>query len=384
MNVQRLLAVAYKELREVVRDRISFLLTFLMPPMMMLVFGYGMSQDVEHVPFVIIDYDRTALSRDYAYHYISSRYFAFQGYAENERSAERLMAHGDIRVILIIPERFQERLLAGRSTQIQSLLDGTFTVPVRTIRGYIQAISSEASGEMQAAYVAQHAGIPVEQVKRQAQPLNIAVRYLYNQEMRNTWTVAPLLLMMILIWTTPLLMALSVVREKETGSIYNMYASTVSRAEYLVGKLLPNIGFSSINVVLLYLLATVYYGAPFKGSLPAFALVSLLYVVALSSLGLLISLLVRVQQAALLISIVLAMIIMEQYSGMSAPIQDMTGVNYFIAHLFPAMYYTDAIQIAFLKGGGILELWQDLGALAAYSLVMLLLVHSLFRKRVRA
>src|SRR5579859_7334955 len=118
MNLQRVLAVAFKELREVVRDRILLLMTFLMPPMMMLVFAYGMSQEVENVPFVIVDYDRTPMSRDYAYRFIASRYFKFRGYEMNERDAQRQMDHGDIRYIMVIPERFQEQLRAGRSAQV--------------------------------------------------------------------------------------------------------------------------------------------------------------------------------------------------------------------------------------------------------------------------
>jgi len=163
-----------------------------------------------------------------------------------------------------------------------------------------------------------------------------------------------------------------------------MYSSTLSRWEYLIGKLLPNVTFGFVNALLLFCLATYYYGAPFKGSFPAFALATLLYVMAISSYGLLISLLARVQQAALIICIILAAIIMDQYSGMNTPIADMTGPNYVVAHLFPAMYYNNVVQSAFLKGGGIGELWPDMLALAVYVLVMLNVVHFLFRKRVRA
>jgi ABC-2 type transport system permease protein/ribosome-dependent ATPase len=210
------------------------------------------------------------------------------------------------------------------------------------------------------------------------------VRYLYNQEMRAAWTITPLLLMIILIWTTPLLMALSVVREKETGAIYNMYASTLSRAEYLIGKLLPNVAFSFINAILLFLLATRYYGAPFRGNLPVFALASLFYVAGISCLGLLISLIARVQQAALIMTIIIASIIMNQYSGINVSIADMTGPNYVMAHLFPPMYYTEVIQSSCLKGGGLKELWPDVLALAVCALAMFGIVLGLFRKRVPA
>lgn len=384
MNLRRMLAVASKELREILRDRVFCLLTFLMPPMMMLVFGYGMSQDVEHVPFVIVDYDHTPFSRDYAYRYIASRYFRFQGYAISEQAAEQRMARGEIRFILILPDHFQERLSSGRSVAVQSLLDGTFTVPSLTIKSYVEAVGSEAGGEIQQEYAARYTGVPADRARNMAQPLTLQIRYLYNQDMRAIWTVAPMLVLIILIWTTPLLMSLSVVREKESGAIYNMYASTLSRWEYLIGKLLPNVGFSCLNAALLTCLAIFYYGAPFKGDVLAFALATVLYVIAISAYGLLISLMVRVQQAALIISIILAAIIMDQYSGMHTPVADMTGPNYVVAHLFPAMYYNDVVEMAFLKGGGFRELGTDILALAVYVLVVLHVVHALFRKRVRA
>jgi ABC-2 type transport system permease protein/ribosome-dependent ATPase len=339
---------------------------------------------VENVPLAILDYDRSAMSRDYAQHYVDSRYFDFKGYLSNIQEVDGLLAAGKIRVAIIIPEHFQEELMAGRPVAIQTLLDGTFTGPVRTIQGYLDAINSGVNGELQVGYLAHRLGIPLERALLMLQPVKLEVRYLYNQEVRILWDVAPALIMFILMLTAPLLTALSVVREKETGAIYNIYASTISRAEFLAGKLLPSTLISFINAIVLWLLATFYFGAPFKGNLFFFFTATLLFVVCASSIGLLISLLVRTQQAALLIAVVLGFIIGIQFSGLITPVSSLTGANYVMAHLFPAMYYNTVVQSAFLKGLGVVALWRELVIFIVYTTVLLGVCYLLLHKRTRA
>lgn len=381
MKWNRVIAVASKEWREILRDRIYFALAFLLPPMMMLLFGYATTRDVENVPFAIMDYDHSAMSRDYAQHYIGSRYFHFEGYLRHESDADSLLAHGDIRAVLIIPEHFEERLTAGHSTTVQTILDGTFTAPIRTIRGYIDAINSAASGEIQADYIAHRAGVSRAQASTMMQPVSFEVRYLYNEAVLNMWAVAPSLLMIIGMWAIPMLMAISVVRDKETGAIFNIYSATITRAEYLAGKLLPNVLIGLFNMCLLWMMAVYYFGAPFRGSIPLFLCFTLLFVICICGLGLLVSLWVSTQSAALLVAVILGSVIARQYSGVDTPIADMTGANYYIAHLFPAMYYTSAIENSFLKAGGLQTLWRDLAALILCSIVILQLDHFLFHKR---
>jgi len=383
MNFKRLMAVAYKEWREILRDRIFFSLAFILPIILMLVFGYGTTRDVEDVPLAILDYDRSTMSRDYAQHYSGSRYFDFKGYLSNIQEVDRLLVAGKIRVVIIIPEHFQEELMEGRPVAIQTLVDGTFTESVRTIQGYLDAINSGVNGEIQVGYIARRLGIPVERALLMLQPVKLEVRYLYNQEVRTLWDVAPALIMFILMLTAPLLTALSVVREKETGAIYNIYASTISRAEFLAGKLLPSTLISFINAIVLWLMATFYFGAPFKGNLFFFFTATLFFVLCASSIGLLISLLVRTQQAALLIAVVLGFIIGIQFSGLIVSVSSLTGANYVMAHLFPAMYYNTIIQGAFLKGLGLTALWRELVVFIVYTAVLLSVCYLLFHKRIR-
>jgi len=383
MNFGRVLAVAHKEWHEILRDRIYFLLAFILPPLLMLVFCYGISQDVENVPFAVVDYDHSSMSRDYAHHYIVSRYFDYRGHLGGMQDADQLLANGNVGLVLVIPERFEEQLFSGQPAAIQALVDGTFPQRARTVQGYIEAINAIASGELQVVYVSKRLGVSTTRALQLLQPLRLEVRYLYNPELRSVWSVSASMMMFILIMTAPLLAALSVVREKETGSIYNIYASTIRRAEFILGKLLPNVLISFLNAMVLWLMAAWYFGAPFKGSIPFFLLATLLYVICTSSLGLLISMLVRTQQAALMIAVILSVIIALQFSGMLTPVALLTGPNWLLAHLLPAMYYQNVVLGAFLKGSGWAVLWPEALVLAVYSVAVLGVVVLLFRKRTR-
>ena len=383
MNFARVFAVAQREWREILRDRIYFLLAFLLPVMLMLVFGYGMSQDIENIAFAVVDEDRTPASRDYAHQFIASRYFAFKGYLPDADAADRLLAQRRLRVVIVIGPRFAEQLRTGRTAQVQTLIDGTFTTSTRTIQAYVEAINQAANVGIRAGYLARRLGLPLEQVARLLHPVVLDVRYLYNQEVRSIWSVAPGLIMLILMLVPPLLMALSVVREKETGAIYNVCSSTITRAEYLAGKLLPSVGISCANAGILWLLAILYFNTPFKGSLLFFAVATLLYILCTTALGLLISLLVRTQQAAMIISLVMSIIVAIQFSGLITPVSALSGGNYAIAHAFPAMYYNAVVKGAFLKAIGFDVLWPQLLVFAAYAIAVFFLCHLLFRKRTR-
>jgi ABC-2 type transport system permease protein len=382
MNGRRIAAVALKEWREITRDRVFFALAFLLPVVWMMVFGYALTVDVQNIPCAIVDDDRSAMSRDFAHRFIDSRYFDFKGQLASEHAADRLLADGAVRLVIVIPQHFQRNLMAGRQVTVQTLHDGTFANRAQTVLGYVDAITRSASGEVQVQYLSRQLGMSAESALTLLQPVRLELRYLYNQALRSIWSIAPSLMMYTLMLSAPLLTALSVVREKETGSIYNIYASTVTRAELLAGKLLPNVGISMFNAVVLWMLAHLYFGAPFKGSLGFFFVATLSYVLCASSMGLLISVASRTQVAALMIAIILAVIPAIQFSGMFVPVAFLTGSAAVQAHLFPPMYFENIALGAFLKGVGWSVLWPDVAALVLYSAVMLAVSYALFRKRV--
>jgi len=266
MNVRVIKAVAFKEWKETTRDRLFLLLAFLLPVLWLVVFGYGLNLDVEEIPFAVVDRDHSALSRDYLYRFMQSRYFSFRGYAEDERALDRLLTETKIRAAIVVPQRFEEQLAAGQPVTVQTLLDGTFPLHTDIAKGYVIAINQAFTEERLIDHLRRSRGLTQEQASRLVHPVTVEVRYLYNEEVRNTWSMVPALVMFTLMLASPLLTALGVVREKETGSIYNIYSSTVSRAEFLAGKLLPYIAISIVNICVLWVLAVGLFHVPFKGS----------------------------------------------------------------------------------------------------------------------
>lgn len=381
MNVQRVRAVVAKEWREIVRDPLFLSLSFVVPAMLMLLFGYGLSLDVENIPFAIVDYDDTALSRDYAYRYTSSRYFDFQGYSRDEELLAERLSTNEIRAWIVIPEHFERELLAGQPVAVQTLLDGTFPSRAATTKGYVSAINAAYSQELLASYLGAARGMAAETVAAALQPIGLGVRYLYNQSLSSTWSIAPKLIMVILMVSPPFLTSLGVVREKERGSIYNIYASTVSRGEFLIGKITPYVLISLGNAVVLWLLATRLFGAPFKGDLAFLLVATAVYVVCTTGIGLVISVLVRTQVAAMVVTAIATVVPSVLYSGVLVPIPSLSGEAQVIAHLLPAMYYAEIVTNTFLKGAGFGALWQDLLVLVAYATVLFAVGYRLFSKR---
>ena len=384
MNLHRVKALAYKEWREILRDRLFLSLAFIVPVSMMLVFGYGIKMDVENIPFAVLDQDRTAMSRDYLHLFMDSRYFDYKGHVQSERELEPLLADSKIRFAIIVPPQFQENLMAGRSVAVQSLIDGTFPFRTATSKGYVVAINNAFNGKLLAGFISRKFGVTPEKAAAMAQPVTPQLRYLYNQEIKSIWSIAPAMMMFILMTTPPFLTALGVVREKENGSIYNIYSSTVTRGEFLMGKLLPYLGISSINVIILWLMATQLFNAPFKGEPLFFFLASVIYVGCTTGIGLLASLFARTQVAAMMITVVVTIVPSVLYSGLLVPIASMDASSQFEAHLFPAMYYTDIALGSFLKGIGMEQLWGRVGALLFYTVLLWTASYLLFRKRVRA
>ena len=381
MKLRRAAAVAHKEWREIVRDRLFFALAFVVPVFLMILLGYGLTLDVENIPFAVMDYDRSPASRDYAYRFISSRYFDFQGYVGDAQQLEPLLKDNRIRAAIVIPEHFGRDLLAGRAVTVQTLLDGTIPSRAETTKGYLAAINAGASTERLVEYVARQRGLTEEQARARLAPVELEVRYLYNQAVRSIWSLAPKFIMFILLFMPPLLTAVGVVREKETGSIYNIYASTVTRGEFLAGKLGPYLAISVVNVLVLWGLAVWLYGAPFKGNPLFFFLSSVVFVTCATAIGLVISLLVRSQVAAIFITEIVTLIPAMDYSGFLIPVHSLDRVGQIQARSLPFMYYTDIVTGSFLKGLGPAELWPELAILLGFTVALLAIGYFLFTKR---
>lgn len=382
MNLTRVLTLAHKEVREIVRDRLYLLLAFLLPVALLVVFGYGMSQDVENVGLAVIDEDHSAGSREYVQRFFAAGHLR-RVPAPEPAGIDRALTDGGARAVLWIGPGFERRLAAGAAVDVQVLIDGAFTTPARTISGHLEGINAQINAELRAVALARH-GLAGSGVAATAQPIRLLPRFLYNPQLRSIVFIGPSLIMLVLMLVPPLLIAVSIVREKATGAIYNIASSTVTRLEFLLGKLLPVVGISMLDAVVLWLTVTYYFGVEFRGSLPVLAFAILLYVVATSGLGLLVSAAVRTQQAAIIITTMTAVIVAIQFAGLFVPLDSAEITNRVIAKLFPAGYFLPVVRGVYLKGAGMSVFWPELLVLALYSVAVLGIAHALFRKRTNA
>lgn len=370
MNFTRVWAVTYKEWREIFRDRLFFAMSFVLPVGIFLVLGFGISFDVEKISFAVLDQDQSALSRDFLHRFIDSRYFDYKGHVNSDRELMPLLAHSDIRFALIIPPRFQEQLTSGQAASVQSLIDGVFPYRAEVAKAYLTAIIADFNAQSLAAYWATTRAMPKPQALALVSPVRLVPRYLYNQALRSQWSMSSGLMMLVLMVTPPFLTALGVVREKENGSIYNIYASTISRSEFILGKLLPYLLISGINILVLWLLVMTVFGTPFKGDPLFYSLASVVYIICTAGVGLVVSLLVRTQVAALMLTIVISFVPAILYSGLLVPVESMGAITHTEAHLFPTMYYLRIAWGSFLKGLGATELAFDVLALVVYAVLL--------------
>lgn len=267
---------------------------------------------------------------------------------------------------------------------VQTLLDGTFPLYTDITKGYIVALNQAFSEDLVVDYLSRTSGWTRDEARRRAQPVRLEVRYLYNEEVRGAWSQVPALVMFTLMVASPLLTALGVVREKESGSIYNIYSSTVTRTEFLTGKLATYFGIATVNVVMLWAMALWIFHVPFKGSMVFFFLASMVFVMVSTGIGLVVSLLVRTQMAALVITIVVSTVPTFLFSGLLVPVSSMSRGAQLQAHLFPGMYYTNILRGSFLKGIGLEVLWPDFLALVLFAVLFRLGGYWLFTKRPRS
>ncbi len=382
MRLRRVWALVEKETREIKRDPFFLLMAFLVPSLFMVLFGYGLSLDVKNLPFWVLDYDQSKTSRDLVYHFVTSRYFELKGSLLDEKKALAALTQGDIRLILVVPEGLEKTLVAQRSAPLQVIIDGTFPYRAQVVKNYVTAIIGLFNKKRLQEFF-RRKGFTEQQLETMAEPVRLDVRYLYNEEAKSVWSIASALIGMILLMVPPMLTSVSICKEKETGSIYNIYASTITRGEFLLGKLVPYFLISALNALILFAWAIWVFKTPFRGSFFFFILSALVYALCSLGIGLWISSFARTQIAALMISLVVAMVPSFLYSGMLVPVSCLDQTGQIEAHLFPAMYFVNILHGLFLKGLAWTTLWPEFMALVVYTLVVYFLAYISFHKRVK-
>jgi ribosome-dependent ATPase len=362
---RRVLSYARRETLELLRDPIRATLALVGSMILMFVMAYGITMDVENLTFAVLDRDQTTTSQNFVLKIEGSRYFTERPPIIDYDDLDRRMRAGEITLAIELPPNFGRDLARGNRVQIGAWIDGSMPMRAETIEGYVQAMHQEwlgAAGGM-------------------AVPVNIAIRYRYNPDVKSIVAMVPAVIPMLLMLIPSMLTALSVVREKELGSIINFYVTPTTRLEFLLGKQLPYVVLAMLNFLLLTLLAVTLFGVPLKGSFAAMSAGALLYVVSATAMGLLMSSFMRSQVAAVFGTAIVTLIPATQYSGFIEPVSALEGFGAIVGAVYPTTHFLIISRGAFAKSLGFAELQASFVPLALAVPVLIGLCAMLLKKQ---
>jgi ribosome-dependent ATPase len=355
-SVQRLFACTIRESLELLRDRVRLGFALFGTTFLMLVFGFGISTDVNNLSFAVLDRDQSHESRAYLEEMRGSPYFLEQPALADYTDLERRLENGNISAGIEIPPGFGRDIARGRPVWVAAWVDGARPFVSQTIRGYLQG--------MHQLFLTDPAVKTT--LGTTPPPANIAVRFKYNQDFDSIYAMVPSTMALELALFPAILMALAVVREKELGSITNLYVTPVTRIEFLVGKQLPYVAVAMVNFALMFVMALLVFNVPLKGSFPTLLLGTLIYVSATTAYGMLISAFARTQIAALFGTAILTVLPATMFAGMMVPVSSLSGMAQILGRLFPMTYFLPVAVGTFTKGLGFSDLALKLGALALF------------------
>jgi ABC-2 type transport system permease protein len=367
----RLWAIARKESIQLRRDTRSLALAFLLPAIMLLLFGAAITTDVENIQVAVLDRDHSSQSRRFIESFARSGYFTLTRVIDSEAEAEELVARGVIGVAVVVPEGFASDLAAMRPAPVELLLDGADAKTATVARGYADAI---ASSFFESAALTQHRPTPA-QPSAQAE-----TRVWYNESLNGRHMIVPGLIAVIMSIIAAMLTSLTIAREWERGTMEQLAATPVSRAEVILGKLLPYMAIGLIDVAIAVLAAIHIFGVPLRGSLLLFGGVSFVFLTGVLGLGILISSVVRSQllatQAAIFATYVPALIL----SGFMYALSNMPWLLQIISRIIPARYFVELTRGIFLRGIGLDVLWVPLVGLSLYAMFVVAMSIRVFKK----
>ena len=371
-SLGRLLAYTNREAMEILRDPVRLAFAFVGSAIMMFVFGFGITTDVEDIKYASLDLDQTPESRSYLEAFAGSRYFLQRPPLYTADQMKRRLEANDISLAIEIPPLFGRDLRRGGRPEVSALVDGANPLRAETIKQYVAGVHGTFLRDPAQDIGGTHSG---------TNSADIQVRYLYNPTFESIYAIVPSVPAIVLVLIPAILMAVSVVREKELGSITNFYVTPTTRLEFLLGKQLPYIVIGMINYVILMLISIFVFGVPVKGSALTLTLCAFLYVTVTTGIGLLISTFTSSQVAAVFITAIVTILPTTQFSGLLQPVSTLEGGARRMGSLWPTTYYMHASVGAFTKGLPARLLAEDAIILACFIPVLMVLASLALRSQ---
>ncbi|HEX3503936.1 MAG TPA: ribosome-associated ATPase/putative transporter RbbA [Xanthobacteraceae bacterium] len=368
----RLWAYARRETVELLRDPIRLAFAILGPVLLMLAFGYGISFDIEDLQMAAFDQDNTPPSRQLLDGFSGSRYFSVQPPVTSAADADRRLRSGNTQIVVEVPPGFGRDLERGAQPEVDASVDGAMTFRGETARNYVSGVVRKQGDQL------------VQQIRRTSLAWtddNIETRFRYNQAFLSVNAMVPSVFMLMLCLIPAIMSAIAVVREKETGSIANFRSTPITKFEFLIGKQVPYVAVAMLNFVFLFLMAIFVFRVPIKGPFLTLLIGTIVYVVATTGFGQLISSFTRTQVAAVFATAILSIVPAVNFSGLFAPVSSLSGGAKIIGLTFPSAWYQPITVGVFAKALGMADLWRNVLAIVLIAAAYLILSLLFLRKQ---
>ncbi len=367
MSYRRMRAVCIKELHHITRDVRSLALALALPVLMLLLFGFALSLDVDRIPTMIYDQDRTPQSRELIRQFQGSRFFEIRGMVSDYTAIEHAIDRSRILMGVVIPLDYAKNLGAGREAQVQLLLDGSDSNTASIALGYAESLVRGYSLELRTSALNRRGG------EHLAPPVDARLRVWYNSSLESKNYVVPGLIAVVLQIIAALLTSLTIAREWEMGTMEQILSTPLRPAEMVLGKMFAYFAVGLADATIAVLVGVFVFQVPFRGSLPLLVLSTCVFLFGALFWGIFVSAVARTQLAAYQMGILSSFLPAFLLSGFVYSIETMPWVIQVITHIVPARYVVTILKGIFLKGVGLSVLWGELGFLALYALIMFLL-----------
>ena len=371
-SLRTIRAILRREFIDVWRDPRSLALTLLWPISMLVMYGYGIRYDVDNVPISILDHSETPESRDLSEQMRRSGYFTAIRFARDEAEVDRDLMDDSVRAAIVIPRDFADRLRAAEPTAVQVLIDGSDSNTATIAQGYALAIVNQFTATRQTSGRA---------VAGAAPPITVASRIWYNPELRSVNFIVPGVIAVIMMIVGAILTALSIVKEKERGTIEQILVSPIRPLEMMIGKLVPYMTIALIDLVIIIVAGYVLFGVPIKGSIFQLAIFALLYLFCALGVGVFVSTIADTMQNAMLAAIFMSLLPSVLLSGFVFPLEDLPAPIQAVSYFFPARYFVTAIRGIYLKRVGLEVLWPEAVLLVIFAVTIVGFSASRFQDR---
>lgn len=373
----RIRAVMRKEFIHIFRDPRTLAVVMVLPVLMLMIYGYAINLDVRHLRTAILDEDKTSISRELIRSLQHNEYFDIVQYLDRPGQIDALFARAEAKLVFVIPRGFGRDGASGRSPQVQALIDGSDSTTATIAQSYVSGFIQTTSVDYARRY-ARRMELPAE---RLAVPIDFQPRVWYNPEMKSTHFIVPGLIAVILMQISALLTSLTIVRERERGTIEQLVVSPVMPHELMIGKIVPYVIIAFVDVLLVLASGRLLFGVPLKGSVVLLLVHSAVFLFASMGIGLLISVIARTQLVAFIAAMLGTMLPSVLLSGFMFPISAMPQVLQYLTYLIPARYFIVILRGIFLKGVGPEVLWKPALSLIVFGVVALALSARRFQKR---